>query len=280
MRAAGLVLWMGLVLTACTTGAGHPLRDVSTRLPTAPPSAAGQADDPTPLDDAGFEAFVFGGLERLDAAMLRASVDKPGHLELEVLGDLERAVMRRWSRGGPTGALRHVSVLLTTAFVPLSPTAFADLVVDPEVERAVLAAASTRRLPQQFAYPGYARSGLWIEKRDVGVGPFRRSLLFGVNFERLDLAGGGVRIRQDGALRPRPTHVTLYRGLMRIDPRPQGAYVRELLVFGTDLSIPGPLGPMLRSLVEKTLKDRATNLVKRAYMAAGLSYPQPPARRR
>jgi hypothetical protein len=226
------------------------------------------------------EAFVLLGLERLHANMLAASAGKPGHLELEVLADLERAISRRWSQGGPGGAVRHVSVLLATAFVPLTPRAYADLVENPEVERAVLAAAVARPLATQFDHPGHTRAGLWIEKRDVGAGPFRRSLLFGVNFERLDLADGRVLIRQDGALQPRPQHVTLYRGLMRIDPRPGGAYVRELLVFGTDLSIPGPLSPLLRSLVEKTLKDRATNLVKRAYQAAGINYPQQPVRRR
>ena len=81
--------------------------------------------------------------------MLAASANKPGHLELEVLSDLERAVLRRWARGGPSGAVRHVSVLLATTFVPLAPSAFADLVVDPEVERAVLAAALTRWLPRR-----------------------------------------------------------------------------------------------------------------------------------
>ncbi len=269
-----------LLLSACTTGDGHPLRGAATRLSTSPVPAAGQPDDPAPLDSAGLEALVFQGLERLDTDMLAASTNKPGHLELEVLADLERAILKRWSRGGPAGAVRHVSVLLATAFVPLPPTAYADLVVDPDVERAVLAAASTRPLPGQFRYQGHSRAGMWIEKRNVGAGPFQRSLLFGVNFERLDLPDGRVLIRQDGALQPRPQHVTLYRGLMRIDPRPEGAYVRELLVFGTDISIPGPLSPLLRSLVEKTLKDRATNLVKRAYQTAGISYPQRPARRR
>lgn len=180
------------------------------------------------------------------------------------LPDVERAVLARRRGPGPFGPVLQAAAVGTAGRVPLSPRAMADLLLDPEVERQVLAADEFRLLRTAFEVPGALRRSYQAEMRNMGHAPFQATLRFATDGERWDLADGSVLLRYDLKFVPRPEHVTLWRGACVIEPDPAGALVTEFLVLGTDLRVPFFLEASLRALSLETLENRAVNLFRRA----------------
>jgi len=200
-------------------------------------------------------------LERMDRAPLKRSRTPT----LTRLRGMEETVRRRYRRGGFGGAVHSIIALGVVGRVPLRPAAMADLMMDPAVERAVLGANHLERLGVGYRLPDSYRARFHATMLRRGYGPFRYDLRFTYSCERRDLDDGRVLLRYDPSVRPPPEHVTLFRGGCLLVPDGEGTRVSEILVFGTDLQVIPPLQPQLTRLVEKTLRDRATNLWIRAW---------------
>ncbi|MDF1702709.1 MAG: hypothetical protein P1V36_16295, partial [Planctomycetota bacterium] len=264
-RVAVSVLGMSLALSGCQRFPGHPVRLSAPRLAAeAARPEPGVVPEPAHSDDAQRRASLFLGLEgvlrRLDAlhALPRPAGEVPRYERLPEVG---RSVRRRYRRGGFGGPVRHVVVLGVTGRVPLTPQAMADLMLDHEVERQVLAASSFRPLGLDFDVPGHRRERNRVELLGVGFGPIRFNLRFNIVAERCDLADGSVLLRYDPALEPRNERVTLYRGGARLEPLPDGGTrVTELVILGTSIDVAPMFLPPLLKMAGDTLHNRATNL--------------------
>ena len=173
--------------------------------------------------------------------------------------------MRRYGAMGFGGRVRSAVAVVAVGRVPLPPAQMADLIMDPEVERQVLGANTFRPLGATYRLPGARRERFAVEILRVGAGPIRVDLRFTVVAERRDTADGRVLLRYDPDTEPRPEHVTLYRGGCLLEPDAGGTRVTEILIVGTDVSVPFFLESSLRQLARATLKDRVTNLWIRAW---------------
>lgn len=257
-----------LLLPACAAGRGHPVRTSLPRIPAAewpapPPDIPAVADTPEP--DAALQGLI-SGLETLYERLLRvrerASIGaKPAFVRVT---EAEESVRRRY-RGRRGMPVNQVAVIGTAGRMPLPPAQAAALLLDPEVERQVLAAKRFERVGTLFALPGHRRDRFHVEKLRVGFGTMRYDLRFATAVERVDLGDGRIAVRYDPQPWKAATGVSLYRGLLLIEPEGEGSRVTEVIVFGTPLTAPVPFDQILGNLVYETFRHRSTNLWKRAY---------------
>ena len=98
------------------------------------------------------------------------------------------AAMRTHVEVGFGGPIRHVIAVAAGGKVPLSPRRMADLMMEPEVERQVLAADVFRRIAVEFRLPDALREHSQVALLRQGFGPFRHDLRFTVITGRRDLA--------------------------------------------------------------------------------------------
>ncbi len=259
------------LFAGCRSFPGHPVRLSAARLAdgVAAPDP-GDVGEPavTPQGDAARAALfldldgVWRRITQMHALELPAG-QAPRFVRLP---EVARSVKKRFAGGGFPGVVRHVVVLGVTGRVPLAPQAMADLMMDPEVERQVLAATTFRRTGVVYDLPGARREHNRVELLGVGIGPIRFNLRFNLVTERRDLEDGRVLLRYDPASEPKGERVTLYRGGALIEPlEGGGARVTELVILGTDIQVAGPFLPPLLNMANDTLRNRATNLWKRAW---------------
>lgn len=267
----GSLLLAALLSAGCQRFEGHPVRLSTPRL--AADAAApdpGVVPEPRTLSDAEVPDALFLGTEgvRRHLERLRALPLPTGNAPTLVrLPEVVRSVRQRYrgkqAYGGP---VRNVVVLGVTGKVPLSPAAMADMMMDPEVERQVLAAATFRRTGIDFDVQGARRERNRAELLGMGMGPIRFNLRFNLITERRDLESGAVWLRYDPSNEPRNERVSLYRGGAFLEPLPEGGTrVTELVILGTSINIAAPFQPALLRLAYGTLENRATNLWKRAW---------------
>lgn len=203
------------------------------------------------------------GLERIAAGLARLPApEAPAFFDPATLAE---AIQVRYAARGFGGPVRHALGVALRARVPCRAAHLADLLTDPEVQRETLGARSVERLGEVRRWaPDRTETSYRVVKTDVGAGPIRVTLVFSVTVERWDVPDGSIWIRYD----PRPAgevrNVTYWRGLARIDPQGDGALFSEILVMGTDLTVPPLLGGALRTLARDTLKDARRNLLLRA----------------
>jgi hypothetical protein len=231
-------------------------------------SGAGEIPEPQAPTDDEAEAYLFLGLEGLLERLHELRKRAPPESGTPLIGAVPRveaSVRKRYAAGGFGGPVRHVVAVAVVGLVPLRPAAMADLMMEPEVERQVLAADEFRRTAVEYRLPGALRERSRVALLRQGFGPFRHDLRFTVITERRELADGRVLLRYDPGAEPPPQNVTLYRGGCLIEPDPAGAKVVELLIIGTSIKVPPFLTQGLRDLVRSTLSNRATNLWVRAW---------------
>jgi hypothetical protein len=264
----GLCLLAGA--TACRAFPGHPVRGSQPRLPVGTVTSAGALPEPANPTTQELEAQLFLGVERLYANLValrgqKGTEPNPRKPSMAVLPSVEKSVRERFGGKTPDGVLRNAIAVGVLGTVPITPAQMADLIMDPAVEKQVLAAAICCHHKTDFVLPGMQRSHYRVEMLRMGFGPMRYDLRFTVVFERRDLPDGRVMLRYDLAGDPRPEHVTLYRGGCIIEPTAAGSRVTEIVILGTDIKVPVFFAKGLRNLVQTTLRNRATNLWVRAW---------------
>ncbi len=276
VRSARATLGIRLLLLALTTSAvgcrafpGHPVRSSEPRLDAGVARGPLPAvpEPPTPGGEDAVRA-LFRGLDGI-LEPLRSLHAEPGPAgrgpRMQRMRRMERVVKARYRRGGFGGRVRGLIALAATGRVPIAPRAMAALLLDPEVERSALSADAVRRLGVVYDVPGMRRERYRMELLRRGYGPFRFDLRFSFAFERLDVSEDVVYLRYDPDVRPRPEHVTLFRGGCLLQRDGQGTRVTEILILGTDLLLLPPLQTELLGLVEKELRDRASEVFERAW---------------
>lgn len=230
-----------------------------------PDPAAGEHDGAAAL------AALLGGVEGL-AEAVRALEPPPAGAgdgpRVSRLRALEQSAAQRYRSGGFGGPVRSLVACGVCGRVPIPPARFADLVADPEVERRVLAADEVSLVRTVFAVPGQWRRVHRVRLRAQGLPGLCLPLDFHGALERWDLPDGNVVLRYDPEVEPQPRHVTLWRGACWIRPEGEGSLVSEVLLLGSDVSLPGPLRGLLTRRVFDTLDNRATNLWLRAHALA------------
>ena len=263
-----LLLCWALASAACVAFPGHPVRLSEPRIDDAARPAAGDiAEPPAPRDDE-VEAFLFLGLEGLLKRLHALQAHSPPEPRKPLIGalpELEAAVRKRYAAGGFGGPTRHVIAVAAVGRVPLSPRRMADLMMEPEVERQVLAADVFRPIAVDFRLPGALREHSQVALLRQGFGPFRHDLRFTVITERRDLTDGRVLLRYDPGGTPAPQNVTLYRGGCLLEPDGEGARVVEIVIIAVSIKVPPFLDSGLRDLVRSTMSNRVTNLWVRAW---------------
>lgn len=263
-RAPRVLVFAVCFLAGCTAAAGHPVRLSLPRL--APGQAAPVVtgiEEPASPDAASAGGFLFHGLggvlkplETLHARPMAVSRDPI----IAALPRMEAAVLARYRGGGFGGSVRAVVVVAATGHVPLTPAEIAELMMDAEVERRVLEADVFQRVGTEYALPGARRGRYLVELRRQGKGPLRFDLRFGLAAERWDLPDGRILMRYDPRPELRPKHVTLYRGGAIIDPTAGGARLTEILILGTDISVPFFLVGEMLNMSRSKLTKRAKGL--------------------
>jgi hypothetical protein len=169
---------------------------------------------------------------------------------------VEEGVQARFARGTPSGPLTEAMAVGVCAVSPLPPARTADVLADPEVERRAFGAQTFRVVRTLYDVPGASRRMVVVELLDIGEGPVRFDFRFAFALERWDLADGTVLLRYDPATWSRTEHVTLFRGLCVIEPAGSGSIVTELLIFGSDVSVPFFLRGTLREKTYDTFRTR------------------------
>lgn len=271
LRVVAWILALALLGACRGPAVGHPVRVSLPRLPagSAAPEPDPDVPEPTPPEGEEAVAMLFlelEGVRRRLEQMRRQPLPAGQTPQLIRLAEVVRSVKRRYRSGGYGGPVRHVVVQGVTGRVPLTPRAMADLMMDPEVERQVLAATSFRRTGIDFALPGHRRERNRAELLNVGMGPVRFNLRFNLVTERRDLADGTVWMRYDPAAVPRNERVTLYRGGAVLEPLPDGGTrVTELVILGTSIDVAPPFLPPLLTMAQDTLRNRVVNLWRRAW---------------
>lgn len=266
-----LVACLFAVLGACRAFPGHPVRLSEPRLAAGARAAASDVPELADIADIADDeaaASLFRGLEGVYGPLrdlCRMPLPAGRAPRLLRLARMESAVRRRYRRGGFGGPVRAVTVLGVIGRVPLDPSAMADLIGDPRVERAVLGADALWLLQTVYDLPAARRSRFRARLLNRGMGPLRYDLRFTFAHERRATRDGRVFLRYDPDARPRPEHVTLFRGGCLLEPEAGGTRVTEILILGTDLQLLPPLQGEVLRLVRKTLRDRAINLWIRAW---------------
>ncbi len=72
-------------------------------------------------------------------------------------------------------------------------------------------------------------------------------------------------LRYDPDVRPKPEHVTLFRGGCLLEPEGSGTRVTEILIIGTDIQLLPFLQGEFTKLVLKTMGDRVKHVWSRAW---------------
>jgi hypothetical protein len=212
---------------------------------------------------------------RLRLREMRARARAPGeafvhHVDREAAAGILR---RSGGRGLLGGALRNVCVYGASGHVPLAPEPLTSLWLDPVLQGRALGIQAFERERVVFALPEAARLDYRVALMDIGTPPLTFDLVFGTAIEALRLADGSVALRYDLRATRGQRHVTFWRGGALFEPHPTGAWVAEVVIFGTDIVLP-LLEPVLRGQVEQALEARAINLMGFAYQAAGLRVPR------
>lgn len=242
---------MPLVAASCRTPLEHaPSRVVAVGAPLP---------EPGPPAAAGARAAFFQGLTQVERplAALRARPTPPGTPPALVrLSGLEDAVRARFARGTAAGAVREPLAVGVSCWFPLPPRQAADLVMDPNVERHAFSANTFQVVGTAFALPGASRQRVHVEMLDQGEGPVRFDFRFAFMAERLELADGTILLRYDPAPWARTENVTLFRGFGVIEPSGAGALVTEVVIFGSDVSVPFFLRGALRDMSYNSFEVR------------------------
>jgi hypothetical protein len=144
----------------------------------------------------------------------------------------------------------------------------ADLLANAEAERRAFRATTFRPVAVRFHARAALRQEYHVEMLDVGEGPIRFDFRFRAALERWDLVDGGVLLRYDPVPWSGTTHVTLFRGMAHIEPADSGSLVTELLLFGSDVTLPFFLQGKLRQNAVDTFRGRLDRLWE---MARGLA---------
>ena len=257
-------------IPACRAYPGHPVRLSQPRLPAGTTVQAAQLPEPeTPKADE-LPARLFMGVESLYENLLRLRANakpspNPRAPAFALLPSVEKSVRERFGKKTIDGPLRNAIAVGVRGEVPITPQQMAALIMDPEVEKQVLAADVCCLHCTDFDFPGSCRSQFRVEMLKMGVGPIRYDLKFTVIFERRDLPDGRILFRYDLGGDPKPQHVTLYRGACIIEPHGSGSRISEIVILGTDIQVPPFFEKGLRNLVVTTLRNRVTNLWVRAW---------------
>ena len=262
------LLILVVVAGGCRAFPGHPVLGSQPRLAGDAVREAVHAAEPGDTPDEEAAALLFRGLEGVLGPLvelLRAEVPVGRTPRLARLTSMERAVAERYRRGGPGGSVRSVAVMAVVGRMPIPPKEAADLIVDAQVERAVLGADALWPLEVVYALPDAQRARYRASLLGRGAGPLRYDLKFSFAMERVATTDGRVYLRYDPDLAPRPEHVTLFRGGCLLEPDAGGTRVAEILILGTDIQLLPFLQGELEGLVLKTMRDRATNLWIRAW---------------
>lgn len=271
LRASLAASLLGAALLAgCTGGRGHPVRRSLPMLSAAEVRSLGMYALEEPADPVGAdaEAFLFAHLAGVLRTLhgLRAQpVADPRRPVLAVLPAVERSVARRYAAGGFGGPVKLVGALGVAGRIPIPPKAMADMMMDAAVEQQVLAADSFRNVGAEYVTPVARRQRYQVEFRRIGTALWVYDLRFTFVCERRDLPDGRVLLRYDPRSQPRPKHVTLWRGGCILEPDGAGSRVSEILILGTDISLPPFLVGAMRKMVHKKLADRARALWQRAW---------------
>jgi hypothetical protein len=254
---------MLLLAAGCRGRVAHPVFASVTSAPT--PARAAEEHLPEPVPPAGRAAAeaLFQGWEDVAApiALLQREPSPPGVVPaLRDLADMQRAVERRYRRGGPLGRVRYVAAYGFSGHAPLPPARMAELLMNPAVERHALAADMFAPLGTEVEGPGVSRRRFRIEMLRRGEGPVRFDFRVTTALERWDLPDGVVLLRYDPLPDPPPERITLYRGACVLKPHPSGCEVTEFLVLGTDVGVPFFLEGRLRSLTRDLFQGRVERL--------------------
>jgi hypothetical protein len=250
---------IGLALAACRGPIDRPGAGVRD------PEAA-KIGPSAPVGPGARERF-FQGFSDVETplARLRARATPPGVLPVLVpFPDIERVVEERFARGTAAGSVREPMVVGFSAHAPLPPDGMADLLVDAEVEKAAFGADTFRPVRLLYATARSSRRVIVVEMLRVGEGPARFDFRFALALERVDLADGTVLLRYDPVPWEGTQHVTLFRGACTIEPAGSGSLVTELMIFGSDVSLPFFLRGKLRDMAYRTFHDRAERVWRRA----------------
>lgn len=207
-----------------------------------------------------------GGLLATIERLRSVQVVDPRQPRLAQLPKLESAVARRYAGGGFGGRVRMVGAMGVAGRVPLPPKTMADMMMNAAVEKQVLAANVFRHVGADYVLPGARRHRYHVEFHRIGEALWVYNLRFTFAAERRDLADGRVLLRYDPRTVPKPEHVTLWRGGCLLEPDGAGgSRISEVLILGTDISLPPFLVGAMRNMVRKKLADRAKNLWVRAW---------------
>jgi len=265
-----LVLAASLLAAGCRAFPGHPVLASQPRLEGEARPVRAEAPEPDDVADEDVAATVFRGLEGVLiplSRLLRTEVPRGPTPRILRLASMERAVQQRYRRGGPGGPVRSVAVMAVVGQVPIPPEETADLLEDPEVERAALAADALWQVGEEYALPRTRRVRYRAFLLRRGAGPIRYDLRFSFAMERAATADGSICLRYDPDLVPRPEHVTLFRGGCLLEPDGTGTRIAEILILGTDIRLLPILQGELEELVLETMRDRARSLWARAWAA-------------
>jgi hypothetical protein len=263
---------------ACAYQPGHPVIQGAwgtggPARPSAPAAGFVGTDDPaaTSIPAAERLDLFFGdaGQLRLRLREARARAPGPGrapvhHVDREAAAGLVR---RSRGRGPMGGALRNACVFAIGGVLPLPPARAAALWLDPVLQGRALGVRAFERERVVFALPEAARIDYRVAMLGVGTAPFTFDLVFGTAIESLEVKDGSVALRYDAIPTRGQQHVTLWRGGAIFEPHPAGTLATEVVIFGTDISLP-LLDGALRSQVEQALRARAINLTGFAFQLA------------
>jgi hypothetical protein len=141
-----------------------------------------------------------------------------------------------------------------------SPSACADTLLDPEVLRKTLDADESTAVQTRGADGPYRLHSLTLLNR--GKGPFRFDFRWSFRAERFDRPDGAVLVRYALLSTPPPERMTAFQGAVVIVPDGAGSRVLEVLVLGSDVSLPSFLVPQATRGVKSILGIRAERLAR------------------
>jgi hypothetical protein len=244
-------------------------------LPHARPPVDGGATAPSAPEpalaagDGGIEALAgarfFRGLAaHVEPSLVGVARDATAPLgtdpDARELSGAERAVRPLVAAAGR----RLPRILLTVGFaatVAASPARCAEVLVDPAALGRTLDADESRSLGD--AVEGMRRvRRLSLALLDRGKGPFRFDFRWAFRASRIDLPGGSVLLRYDLEPHPAPERVSFFQGAAVLEPTGGGTRIVEVVVLGSDLSLPFFLVGQGRKGVRDILAIRATRIAR------------------
>jgi hypothetical protein len=252
-----------LAATACSARSGGSLPHAR-----PPAEAAGAPAPAASAGDGGLEALVgarfFRGLSHLSPALLgvanHGTAPAGSDPEAREFPEGEAALARTLS-----GAGRRVPrILLAVGFaarVAASPARCADALMDPAALARTLDADDSRAVGDGVEGARRVRR-ISLALLDRGKGPFRYDFRWTFRVSRIDLPGGSVLVRYDLEPQPAPERVSLFHGAAVIEPEGTGSRLSEVVVLGSDLSLPFFLRSQGRAGVRSILAIRAVRIAR------------------